>query len=227
MCKKKGCHKACVTCLVAYHNHCGHTYTYPSAAPLHKSHRQLPRTRLRSLLNHPAMKKRLSHLHAACGGKCGHKNAPSGQCRCTIPFQGSGFGGKRLQHYTSTKHEAWVHAPPPPPSIFCSIGRFVVKGAAPHGSPSSCTPRNSLTLSTSQVRVSPWCVTGLYKGSKRRTKHMAQTSKRTEQRRNATYHQYPIQRCADQHGAYYRRCAANAFLGAYSHRSASTACIVV
>ena len=52
-------------------------------------------------------------------------------------------------------------------------------------------------------------------------------SKRTQLRRNATYYQYPIQRCADQHGAYYRRSAANAFLGAYSHRSAATACIVV
>ena len=91
------------------------------------------------------------------------------------------------------------------------------------GSPSSCTPRNSLALATSQVQVSLWCVNGLYKGSKRRTKHMAHPSKRTEQRRNATYYQYPIQCCADQHGAYYRRSAANAFLGAYTHRSAATA----
>ena len=29
------------------------------------------------------------------------------------------------------KHDAWVHAPPPEPSIFRSIERFVVKGAAP------------------------------------------------------------------------------------------------
>ena len=48
-----------------------------------------------------------------------------------VPFQGSGLGGERLQHFTSVKHEAWVHAPPPQPSIFGSVERFVVEGAAP------------------------------------------------------------------------------------------------
>ena len=56
---------------------------------------------------------------------------------------------------------------------------------------------------------------------------MAHCCKGTHKQRNATYYQYPIQRCADQHGAYYRRSAANAVLGAYSHRSAATAFVVV
>ena len=148
VCNNKGCHKACVTCLVAYHNRCSHAC--PSAAP--SSQRSLAgspdllaapaqppsneETRVPPLDNDPPLAPQ-SVSHPACGGKCGHRDASSGRCGCTEEICGCGYrfkgqvlGRERLQHFTSVKHEAWVHAPPPRPSVFGSIERFVVKGAA-------------------------------------------------------------------------------------------------
>ena len=60
MCNKKGRHKACVICLVAYHSHCGHAC--PSAAPSSQCHQQLLKTHQQPLLNLRAMKSPLSQL---------------------------------------------------------------------------------------------------------------------------------------------------------------------
>ena len=149
MCNKKGCHKACVTCLVAYHNHCGHACPSaapspqqpPAASPDPPAAPTQPPSNEEALVppanNDPPLAPE-SVPHAACGGKCGHRDASSGKCGCTEEICGCGYrfksrvsGGERLQHFTSVRHEAWVHAPPPQPSIFGSIERFVVKGAAP------------------------------------------------------------------------------------------------
>ena len=136
MCNKKGCHKACVTCLVAYHNHCGHVC--PSAAPSSQQAPPASPDPQAAPDEDPPADADPPASHAACGGKCGHRDASSGQCGCTEEICGCGYrfkgrvsGGERLQHFTSMKHDAWVHAPPPQPSIFRSIERFVVKGAAP------------------------------------------------------------------------------------------------
>ena len=138
VCNKKGCHKACVTCLVAYHNHCGHVC--PSAAPpSQQAPPDPPAAPAQPPSNEdPPADEDPPASYAACGGKCGHRNASSGQCGCTEEICGCGYrfkgrvsGGERLQHFTSMKHDAWVHAPPPQPAIFRSIERFVVKGAAP------------------------------------------------------------------------------------------------
>ena len=138
VCNKKGCHKACVTCLVAYHNHCGHVC--PSAAPpSQQAPPDPPAAPAQPPSNEdPPADEDPPASYAACGGKCGHRNASSGQCGCTEEICGCGYrfkgrvsGGERLQHFTSMKHDAWVHAPPSQPAIFRSIERFVVKGAAP------------------------------------------------------------------------------------------------
>ena len=129
MCKKKGCHKACITCLVAYHNHCGHACPFaaptsqqpPTAPPNLPAARAQPPSNEEApvppLDNDPSL---ASVSHAACAGGCGYMDAPSSPCGCTEEICGRGYrfkgrvsGGERLQHYTLAKHEAWVHAPPP------------------------------------------------------------------------------------------------------------------
>ena len=118
VCNKKGCHKASVTCLVAYHNHCGHAC--PSAAPSSQeplaaspdppaAPRQPPSNEEAPVPpadDDPPLAPE-SVPHAAYGGKCGHRDASSGKCGCTEEICGCGYrfkgrvsGGERLQHFT-------------------------------------------------------------------------------------------------------------------------------
>ena len=83
-----------VTCLVAYHNHCGHAC--PSAAP--SSQEPPPAAPAQPPSNEEAPVPPAdddpplapeSVPHAACGGKCGHRDASSGKCGCTEEMHGT------------------------------------------------------------------------------------------------------------------------------------------
>ena len=55
-------------------------------------------------------------------------------------------------------------------------------GGASHGA--SCTPCNSLTSAISEGQVLPWCVTGLYKGSRTSPKHIVPPSTKHARKKN-------------------------------------------
>ena len=115
VCNKKGCHKACVTCLVAYHNHCGHVC--PSAAPSSQQAPPVspdpPAAPAQPPSNEdPPADEDPPASHAACGGKCGHRDASSGQCGCTEEICGCGYRFKAFQPLRSqvSYHQRLVEA---------------------------------------------------------------------------------------------------------------------
>ena len=100
--------------------------------------------------------------------------------RCTRESKGGGA--------TTTGPDA-TH----PPAICQNLGGGVAGGGGGvladgrGGGGRSCTPCNPLASATSQGQVLPWCVTGLYKGSRTRTKGIVPPSKRACKKKSAPW----------------------------------------
>ena len=163
-CKKKGCHKVCLTCLVAYHNHCGHAC--PSAAPASQhppatspnplAARAQPPSNEEAPVPPPDNDPPLAPQpisYAARARKYDHRipllvNADAERkfvALCTV----SRVRFQRVRGCSITllpKHEAWAHAPPPQPSIFGSIERCMVN-----------EDNKWYTLTSQLDALSEWC----------------------------------------------------------------------